>query len=94
MRISFTPQARFDALSVQVSGDVITIDGEQLDFSALPDGHSVPFKSKWSAGPARREGGVLHIPLIYPHGGLKPGVVPGVVVIDAADGSVEVPHVD
>jgi len=71
MIIHLHPQLRSDVLSVARSGDVLTINGVVIDFGAVPDGADLPssaIDTEWIVGVVRRVGGVLHIPLILPHG--------------------------
>ena len=42
MKILFSPQSRFDSLSLHREGDALTINGETLDFSALGEGQALP----------------------------------------------------
>ena len=71
MRISFVPQRRDDALIVVKSGDVLTINGDVVDLSVVPDGADLPSEAidnDWIVGTVRRVDGVLHVSLILPHG--------------------------
>ena len=42
MLISFAPQRRDDTLTLVKVGDVLTINGEDFNFSGLTDGASLP----------------------------------------------------
>jgi hypothetical protein len=58
-------------LTMSRTGDVVTINGEDFDFSVLPDGALLPrdaIDSPWISGAVTRDGGVLNIPMILPHG--------------------------
>ncbi|RVO34803.1 hypothetical protein [Sinorhizobium meliloti] len=71
MKIGLSPQRRDDALEVLKAGDTLTINGAAFDFSALPDGASIPaaeIPCDWIAGPVERIAGELHLTLILPHG--------------------------
>jgi hypothetical protein len=71
MQISFSPQRRDDALTVSKAGDVLTINGEEFDFSGLPDGATAPFGTvpcEWIIGTVDRVNGDLQLTLILPHG--------------------------
>jgi hypothetical protein len=62
---------RSDALSVVKTGDALTINGDVVDLSAIPDGADLPstaIGNEWIVGIVRRVDGVLHVPLILPHG--------------------------
>jgi hypothetical protein len=94
MQLIFSPQARFDALTVSVSGNMIFINGKVFDLSTVKEDSEVFFESPWFAGSVRSIDGILHVPLIYPHGVLQTDVVPGVVTLNVIEGVVEVPCVD
>lgn len=75
MIISLSPQRRDDALAVSKAGDVLTINGDVVDLSGIPDGADLPadaIDNEWIAGAVRRVGGVLHVALILPHGANAP----------------------
>jgi len=42
MRITLSPQSRDDRLTLHRAGDVLTINGQALDFGPLPQGGSLP----------------------------------------------------
>lgn len=96
MRIVFHPQRRDDALAVVKSGDVLTINGEAFDFSALPDGATLPrdaIACDLVAGPVERVDGVLVVPLILPHGPhASPAVAFPAPLDEVPDGPVELPQ--
>jgi hypothetical protein len=71
MKIIYTPQRRDDACDVSISGDVLTINGEALDFSAIPEGATLPrgaVACGWLASDVERIAGALHLTLIEPQG--------------------------
>ncbi|RVG28066.1 hypothetical protein [Sinorhizobium meliloti] len=71
MIIDLSPQRRDDVLEVTKAGDALTIDGVAFDFSALPDGATIPageVPCEWLVGPVERIAGELHLTLILPHG--------------------------
>lgn len=69
MRISFSPMRRDDALIASKVGDIITINGEQFDFSGVPEGATVTsVPSPWIVGPVERIDGEIRLTLILPHG--------------------------
>jgi len=54
MIINLSPQRRDDAISVVKSADILTINGEVFDFTALPDGATIPageVPCPWIVGP-------------------------------------------
>lgn len=93
MKITFLPQynpgAERPVLSVQ--GDVLTINGEELDFGPLGEGEAIggeatghPMLSHYDH--IRRVGGVVEVVLIAPVAETKE-----VVVVEVSSGPVEVP---
>lgn len=72
MNIIFTAQRRDDALTLAVSGDTLTINGEAFDFSGVPDGATLPREAvacDMIAGDVERNGsGVLTVPVLLPIG--------------------------
>lgn len=95
MKISLLPQRRDDSLEVTKSADVLTINGEAFDFSALPDGATVPvgeIPCDWIAGPVERIAGELHLTLILPHGpNPSQAVAFPQSIISPADGAIALP---
>ena len=76
MKIIFSP-IRFDTpLDLERNGDVLTINGEVFDFSAIPPGATLPrdaIASDWFAGDVERDdAGSLTIRLLLPHGANAP----------------------
>lgn len=69
MRIKLTPQRRDDTLEVVKAGDVLTVNGEALDFGPLPDGATLPasaVNNPWVVGEVHRDGGELTLTLLLP----------------------------
>lgn len=96
MRISFSPQRRDDTLTVARHGDIVTINGDILDLSAIPDGATLPaeaISNPWIGGPVERIDGVLHVTLVLPHGENPSQAVafPDPITL-TGDGPVTVPH--
>lgn len=96
MHISFSPQRRDDVLIVSKAGDVLTINGDPVDLSPIPDGATLPaaaIDSEWIVGPVERIGGVLHLTLLLPHGpDPSPAVAFPEPILVASDGPVAVPN--
>ncbi|ULB10742.1 hypothetical protein ORIO_12595 [Cereibacter azotoformans] len=95
MHIKFAPQRRDDALTLARSGDTLTINGETLDLSAIPEGATLPREAvacEWLASDIERIGGVLHLTLILPHGADAPQEVlfPAPVLVEP-DGPIALP---
>ncbi|MFD1330272.1 hypothetical protein [Mycoplana ramosa] len=95
MIIQFSPQRRSDSLSIQKIGDVLTINGEAFDFSALPDGATIPageIPCPFIEGAVDRVGGQLRIILVLPCAADAPQTrrFPA-PIIDPADGPITLP---
>lgn len=71
MKVRFTPSRMDRHFSGTVDGDVITVNGQSLDFSPLQDGGELPaaaINAAWVADLVYRQGGEVYITLICPHG--------------------------
>lgn len=71
MQITFTPMRQDMALSLHKSGDTLIVNGEAFDFSALPEGATLPQAAvacAWLASDVERQDGQLRLTLILPHG--------------------------
>lgn len=96
MIISFSPQRRDDALTVSKNGETLTINGDLVDMTGIPDGATLPAEAisgEWIVGPIERIDDVLHVTLLLPHGPSPSQAVafPEPVTV-TADGPVAVPH--
>lgn len=71
MKINFSPIRSDDDLSISVSGDIVTINGDPLDLSVIPTGATLPhgaIDSEWIAGPIERDdAGILTVTIRLPH---------------------------
>lgn len=95
MQISFSPMRRDDRLSLSVAGDILTINGEAFDFSALPEGATLPrgaVSSDWLASDIDRVNGELHLTVIAPHGANAPQSTLFPQPVTALEGAVPVPE--
>lgn len=71
MKLNLSPVRRDDTLNVSVAGDVLTINNQAFDFSALPEGATLPadaVDSEWITGPVSRVAGVIELTIVAPHG--------------------------
>ena len=71
MQIKFNPQRRDDSLTVVKQGDILTVNGTEYDFSAIPEGATLPAEaidSDFFSGPVERINGELVLTLTLPHG--------------------------
>jgi hypothetical protein len=88
---------RMDAppLTASVVGDVLTLNGAALDFSALANGAQIEAEatgSAWIAGAVTRDaGGVLTVLLLFPIGPDAPEESRYPVPITATGGAVNLP---
>lgn len=95
MRISFSPQAAFATMRVSRAGQVLTINGDSIDFSALPDGAEIENGGDLHpsiAGKVERVDGELQLTLLLPY--WKAGHVDAPPpIINPPDGSLAIPEV-
>lgn len=95
MLINLSPQVRFDTLAVSRSGNVLTINGEEFDFSVIPDGATVPGEDvacEYIIGPIERIDGALHLTLLFPIGfDATQGQAFPAPLIDPPDGPLDLP---
>ena len=96
MQINLKPQRRDDSLTVVKQGDVLVVNGTEFDFSAVPEGATLPadaIDSDLFSGPVERVGGELVLTLILPHGPNPSHAVAFPQPINVtADGPVELPR--
>jgi len=98
MRINLIPQIPENIatrLTVSKNGDVLTINGEAINFSTLPDGATIPageVPCEWIVGPIDRVDGKLHLTLILPIGWTpEPWQTFPDPIIDPPDGPLDLP---
>lgn len=95
MIINLSPIRSDESLVVTKSGDALTVNGEEFDFSDLPNGATLPSEatnSNWFVGPIERISGTLHITLRFPHGPNPPQHVAFPTPLHVTkDGPVELP---
>lgn len=75
MKIKLSPVRLDEQLTASVSGDIIILNGEALDFSPLEDGESLPaaaISHRWIGGEVSRIDGEISITLVLPHGANAP----------------------
>lgn len=98
MRLTLSPVRMDETLEAIVAGDVLTLNGEALDFGPLPAGATLPcaaIENPWIAGDVTRDAaGVLTVPLILPHGANAPHDTLFPEPIEAGDGPVDLPTYD
>jgi hypothetical protein len=95
MDIKLSPQRRDDTLELSKAGDVLTINGAPFDFSALPDGATIPageVPCEWIVETVERIGGSLRLTLVLPHGpNPSQAVAYPQPIIDPPDGVIALP---
>lgn len=95
MKLTFSPCRMDQPLTASVAGDVLTLNGEALDFGPLPAGATLPrdaIDSPWIAGDVMRDGaGLLTVPLILPHGANAPSETLFPAPVTATNGPVVLP---
>lgn len=75
MKIKLSPNNNPSRLTAVVSGDTITLNGVDLDFSLLGEGDVLPaaaIDSPWIASDVTRVGGEISLTLCLPHGANAP----------------------
>lgn len=79
MHIELSPMRRNDRLSLHRAGDTLTISGEALNLSSIPDGATLlreAVSSDWLVSGIERTDGNPHLMLILPHGAEAPEETP------------------
>lgn len=69
--IEFSPTRTDVALSLEVVGEVVKVNGEDFDFSQIPEGGTLPAEaidSPWFVGPVERVNGHIKLTVTLPHG--------------------------
>ncbi len=96
MILNYFPQLRSDALTLSKNGDILTINGEEIDFEPLESGTKLPLDvcqeySPFLLAAQRNNDGELELTLLLPHGkdATQAALFPQPVI--AIDGLVEVP---
>ena len=96
MKITLVPQRRDGGTSISKSGDALTINGATYDFSAIPEGATLPSSAvdcDFITGNVERINGVLQISLVLPHGpNPSQAVAFPEPLINPADGVLELPQ--
>lgn len=69
MIINLSPFRSDDSLTLSKAGDILTINGEEFDFSRMVDGDTLPLgsiSSQWFGGPVDRIGTELQLTIRLP----------------------------
>jgi len=70
INISLSPQFSDLDLTLEKQGDILTINGDALDFSALPEGGEYPpeaIDNEFVVGGVNRVDGTVHIAILLPY---------------------------
>ncbi|PRD42189.1 hypothetical protein C5748_17135 [Phyllobacterium phragmitis] len=96
MRISFCPQRCESSLTVTKSGDILTINGDPVDLSGIPDGATLAadaVSNEFVVGEVERISGELHLTLLLPHGpNPSQAVAFPAPLADVPDGPLQIPR--
>lgn len=97
MKINISPQRRDDTVNISKAGDMLTINGTEYDFSAIPDGATLPDAQKATGcdfliGSIERKNGDLELTLLLPNaaGASEAARFPQ-PIINPPDGPMELP---
>jgi hypothetical protein len=69
MRLRFLPQRRDEMFELERRGECLIVNGQELDFSSVPDGGvatPADIGSAWLAENVRRENGQIEVTLFLP----------------------------
>ena len=95
MHIKLSPMRHDTPLSLERAGDLLTFNGETVDFAQLPEGATLPQEAigcEWVRSDVTRIDGELHLTLRLPHGPNAPHETRfPVPIIDPPDGPVALP---
>jgi hypothetical protein len=95
MRIKLLPQRREDTLIVKKTGHVLTINGEDFDFSSMTEGATLPraaIVSEWFSGDVEMINSELIVSLLLPlPANYSPEQAFPVPLENVPDGPVEFP---
>jgi hypothetical protein len=96
MILIFSPQLRNGTLALEKQGDILTINGEEIDFEPLESGTKLPSGvcqeySPFLLAAQRNNDGELELTLLLPHGQDATQAARFPQPVTAIDGLVEVP---
>ena len=97
MKLTFSPVRGEAPYSLSVSGDVLSIDGEDFDFGPLQEGDVLPASAvpcKWIIGEVTRQNGAVCLQLLLPHGPNAPDETRYPAPIEVTSGTIELPPFD
>lgn len=95
MKIKLSPVRGDEQITLSKLGDVLTINGEEYDFSPIPEGATLPntaVSCKWVVSDIERVGGELSLTLMLPHGSDAPEETRfPISIITTEDGPIHLP---
>lgn len=94
MKLIFSPIRSDETLDLSVKGDILFINGEELDLSVVPEGAVLPMGSvanQFINGTIFRQDGELHVELLLPHGPEASDAARHPEPITISEGDVELP---
>lgn len=96
MHITLSPRRSDDLIAISKQGDTLTINGEILDFSVIPEGAILPASAVsggYFTGNITRTGGELSLTLTAPHSkDPSPAAAFPEPLNDVQDGVLELPQ--
>lgn len=96
MIIKLSPQRRDDTLEVVKAGNVLTVNGEDFDFTPMGNGDTLPvaaITSIWFTADVEKADGELTLTLLFPNPwNYSPEQAFPVDLIDVPDGPVAFPQ--
>lgn len=75
MIIHFSPAMSDGSITLSKNGDVLTVNGDALDFSDLPEGGEYPAEAidnEFIVGEVKRVNGKVHITVLLPYSNPNP----------------------
>lgn len=94
MKITFMPQRSDESLELSVAGDVLTINGEPVDFGPLAEGFELPFHAAGNSfvtGAVRRVSGEVEVMVRLPYSRTPGFDISQYPVVRQSTGKIEVP---
>lgn len=92
-KISFSPQYSTSRLTIEKQAETLIVNGDELDFSGLPDGGEYPpeaIDNPSVVGGVSRVGGVINITVILPYWMLGVFETPAPITVEI-DGPIALP---
>ena len=94
-RISFSPQYSDAVLTLENQGDTLIVNGDELDFSDLPDGGEYPpeaIDNPSIVGGVSRDGDEIRVTVLFPYQASGHFETPSPITV-TKDGPITLPEV-